>query len=156
MRALIAIGIVVAVVGYAAGSGAWVSTSTGWYQALEQPSWQPPPWVFGIIWPYNFLMLIVVGIAMAVSAPLPTAWAYLGLLVATGGLAIGWAYLFYGPHALVLAAVALTAAALLTIPLTALAITERGWLGALLLPYQVWLILAASLSWGYATMVKAP
>lgn len=156
MRALIAIGVVAAVIGYAALSGAWVSISGGWYQSLQQPSWQPPPWVFGVIWPYNFLVLIMVGVAIAVSAPLPTAWAFLGLLVVTAVLAIGWAYLFYRPHALGPAAAALTAAALLTIPLTVLAVAERGWLGVLLLPYQVWLLLAASLSWGYLALSKAP
>lgn len=150
MRALIAILVVAAVIGYAALSGAWVNTAGGWYQSLAQPAWQPPPWVFGLIWPYNFLVLIVVGIAMATGASLPQAWGYLGLLAVTAGLAIGWAYLFYVPHALTAAAVCLTAAAVLTLPLLVLAFVGRGWLAALLLPYQVWLILAASLSWGYA------
>lgn len=150
MRIFILLAVVGAVIAYAALSGAWVSTSGDWYQSLEQPSWQPPPWVFGLIWPYNFLALIVVGIAMALGAPLPQAWAYLGLLVLTAALAVGWAYLFYVPHALTMAAVSLTAAALLTLPLTALAFIGRGWLGLLLIPYQTWLILAASLSWAYA------
>lgn len=155
MRVIIALAVVAVVIGYAVLSGVWVSSSPGWYQSLEQPSWQPPPWVFGLIWPYNFLALIVVGIAMATGAPVARAWAYLGLLVLTAGLAVGWAYLFYVPHALTIAAVVLSAAAVLTLPLTALAfmglsVIGRGWLGLLLIPYQVWLILAASLSWAYA------
>lgn len=154
MRVFIVLAVIAAVIAYAILSGAWVSTSGGWYQSLEQPSWQPPPWVFGVIWPYNFLVLIVVGVAMALGAPLSQAWAYLGLLVLTAALAVGWAYLFYVPHALIAAAFALTAAALLTIPLTALGFIGRGWLGLLLLPYQVWLVLAASLSLAYASSPK--
>jgi len=154
MRVFIVLAVIAAVIAYAILSGAWVSTSGGWYQSLEQPSWQPPPWVFGVIWPYNFLVLIVVGVAMALGAPLSQAWAYLGLLVLTAALAVGWAYLFYVPHALIAAAVALTAAALLTIPLTALGFIGRGWLGLLLIPYQVWLVLAASLSLAYASSPK--
>lgn len=150
MRALIAVLVIGAVIGYAVMSGVWVNTSGGWYQSLTQPAWQPPPWVFGLIWPYNFLVLIVVGVAMALGAPLGQAWAYLGLLIASAALAIGWAYLFYVPHALMPAAVCLTAAALLTMPLVAISFLGRGWLAALLVPYQIWLFLAASLSWGYA------
>lgn len=150
MRAVIAVLVIGAVIGYAVMSGVWVSTSGGWYQSLQQPAWQPPPWVFGLIWPYNFLALIVVGIAMALGAPISQAWGYLGLLALTAGLAIGWAYLFYVPHALTAAAICLTAAAVLTLPLTFLAFSGRGWLGALLIPYQVWLFLATSLSWAYA------
>ena len=44
-------------------------------------------------------------------------------------------------------------ASVLTLPITAIAFVERWWLGALLVPYQVWVGLAASLSWGY--VVKA-
>lgn len=156
MRVAIAVLVVAAVIGYAVMSGAWVNTAGGWYQSLEQPAWQPPPWVFGLIWPYNFGVLIVVGIAMAIGAPLGQAWAYLGLLAVTASLAIGWAYLFYVPHALTPAAICLTAAAALTLPLTILGFVGRGWLGALLIPYQVWLILAASLSWSYAIAGGGP
>ena len=44
---------------YAIVSGRWVATDAGWYQSLPRPAWQPPSFVFGIIWPYNFAMLIV-------------------------------------------------------------------------------------------------
>jgi benzodiazapine receptor len=64
-------------------------------------------------------------------------------------LAITWAYLFYVPHELTAAAAALTAAAVLTISITVIAFSQQLWMGLLLVPYQVWLFLAASLSWGY-------
>jgi tryptophan-rich sensory protein len=83
--------------------------------------------------------------------------AFISLLVAGGVtivLAIGWAYLFYVPHALVPAAVALTACALLTLAPVVLAFAERPWLGWILLPYQAWLVIAASLSWGYVALSR--
>jgi tryptophan-rich sensory protein len=43
---------------YAIGSGRWVATDSLWYQSLPRLAWQPPGFVFGIIWPYNFAMLI--------------------------------------------------------------------------------------------------
>ena len=60
---------------------------------------------------------------------------------------------FYVPHELTWAAITLTSAAVLTLPITVIAFAERWWLCALLVPYQVWVGLAASLSWGY--VVKA-
>ena len=42
---------------YAFGSGIWVSNAPGWYTSLNRPPWQPPNFVFGLIWPYNFVML---------------------------------------------------------------------------------------------------
>lgn len=142
--------VVVLIVVYALGSARWVSTGSTWYLSLEQPWWQPPPWVFGVIWPYNFLMLIVVGIGVSWTAPPPRVAALLGLLTLSIALAIGWAYLFYGPHELVWAALALTAAAVVTLPIVGIAFGQALWMGLVLLPYQVWLFLAASLSWGYA------
>lgn len=141
--------VVVLVIVYALGSARWVSTGSNWYLSLEQPWWQPPPWVFGVIWPYNFLMLIVVGIGVSWSAPPPRVAALLGLLTLSIALAIGWAYLFYGPHELVWAALALTAAAVVTLPIVGIAFGQALWMGLVLLPYQVWLFLAATLSWGY-------
>ncbi len=137
------------VVVYAIGSGRWVSTGSAWYLSLEQPWWQPPPWVFGLIWPYNFLMLIVVGIALSLKAPPGRVTALLVLLAATVALAIAWAYLFYVPHELAWAALALTAAAVLTVPIVGIAFGQAVWMGAVLVPYQIWLFLATSLSWGY-------
>ena len=44
------------VVFYAVGSGLWVNTGDNWYRSLNAPTWQPPNWVFGVIWPYNFIV----------------------------------------------------------------------------------------------------
>ena len=51
-----AIGIILVII-YAFGSGIWTSSSPGWYGTLNRPSWQPPDFVFGLIWPYNFIVL---------------------------------------------------------------------------------------------------
>jgi translocator protein len=145
----LAIGLVAV---YAVLSGRWVGTDATWYRSLEQPWWQPPPIVFGVIWPYNFVALIVVGVALALGASTTRTTVFLGFLAASVALALVWAYQFYVPHNLTLAAWALSAAALLTIPLVILAFSERIWMGVVLLPYQIWLVIAASLSWGYVVL----
>lgn len=148
-RVIAVAAVIITVVVYVVGSGVWVSTGTTWYLALDKPWWQPPPWVFGVIWPYNFVALALVGSVIAWNAVPARVIAVIALLAVTVALAIAWAYLFYGPHELTWAAVALTSAAVLTLPITVIAFAERWWLGLLLVPYQVWLALAASLSWGY-------
>ena len=67
------------------------------------------------------------------------------------GVVIGiiWPYNF---AALIAAgiAVALIASAVLTVPIVVAAWNTRTWAGAILLPYNVWVALAASLSVDYA------
>lgn len=155
-RAVAVVTVIAIVIVYAVGSGRWVSTSGDWYLSLEKPPWQPPPWVFGLIWPYNFLMLIVVGIAMGLQAPGPRVTWFVGLLAITVALALAWAYLFYVPHALTGAALALSATALLTLPLLVISYQQTLWMGLVLTPYQIWLVLAASLSWAYSVSAAAP
>jgi translocator protein len=138
------------VVGYAVGSGMWVTTGDAWYRSLKQPAWQPPSLVFGIIWPYNFAALIATGIAVAFSGS-PTArvvW-LLGLALSVAA-ALVWARLFFARHSLRPAAVALITAAALTVPIVVAAWSTSTWAGAILLPYNVWVALAASLQVGYA------
>lgn len=153
-RIAAAVAAVALVALYAIGSGRWVATGSAWYQALDQPAWQPPGAVFGLAWTYNFVVLGVVGVVMSVHAPAGRVAVFLGTLGLTIALAIGWAYLFYVPHALVPAAVALTACAALTVVPLVLAFAERPWLGWILLPYQAWLVIATSLSWGYVSLSR--
>lgn len=134
---------------YAFGSGIWVSSSPGWYSTLNRPSWQPPSAFIGLIWPYNFAVL---GIASyQVSRTLTqfenVTWlAFFGLSIAA---ALTWAYQFYVPHNFLYASLALTSAALLTLPMLLLTFRASLAMGLLLVPYQIWVAIAASLAWGY-------
>ena len=134
---------------YAFGSGIWVSSSPGWYSTLNRPSWQPPSAFIGLIWPYNFAVL---GIASyQVSRTLTrfenVTWLFFfGLSIAA---ALTWAYQFYVPHNFLYASLALTSAALLTLPMLLLTFRASLAMGLLLVPYQIWVAIAASLAWGY-------
>lgn len=142
-------GFVAVVVVYAVLSQAWVSADEGWYSALSKPPWQPPDVVFGIIWPLNFLALVVAGVVLALRAP-STGVVVLAVLTVSVVFALAWAFLFYVPHALTPAALSLTAAAILTWVVLVLAAGAVRWLGLVLLPYSVWVSLATSLAWWYA------
>ncbi|MGA1405437.1 MAG: tryptophan-rich sensory protein, partial [Ilumatobacteraceae bacterium] len=103
------------VVAYAIGAGRWVSTDAGWYRSLVRPPWQPPDIVFGLIWPYNFVMLVVASWAIAASDQRIEHVVWLASLALSVVAALTWAYQFYVPHALATAGFALAAATVLTL-----------------------------------------
>jgi tryptophan-rich sensory protein len=74
---------------YASLSGLWTSADPGWYAALARPPWQPPPWMFGVIWPLKFL-------ALALGAAAVLTW----LLVVLAGRFLPWTSLVLFPYAL--------------------------------------------------------
>ena len=136
---------------YAIGSGIWVSNAPGWYTSLNRPPWQPPDFVFGVIWPYNFVVLgfAAYNVAQTLSRNLTIAW--LLFFAASVTAALIWAYQFYVPHNLSIAAIALVIAAILTAPVLYLTFKASLILGVLLVPYQIWVIIASTLAWGYST-----
>lgn len=114
-----------------------------------RPWWQPPDIVFGLIWPYNFTVL---GFALVVVAQRLSYWQMgwaVGLFAASVATATLWSYSFYSTHQLGLAATALAITAVLTVPVVAYVFAASTLLGWLLVPYQLWIITAASLTWGY-------
>lgn len=64
--------------------------------------------------------------------------------------ALTWARTFYVSENLVISAVALAIAAVATLPMTYITWKIQLWAGIAILPYQIWLIVATSLSFGYA------
>jgi len=134
---------------YAFGSGIWVSSSPGWYASLNRPPWQPPSSIFGLIWPYNFIVLGIASyqVAKSLTRIENITWlVFLGLSIVA---ALIWAYQFYVPHNFLIASIALTSTAILTIPLLFLTFRASITMGLFLLPYQIWVAIAASLAWGY-------
>jgi translocator protein len=138
---------------YIIGSSRWVATDAQWYRSLPRPAWQPPSSVFGIIWPYNFAMLVTA--TWLVASRLSTGNHVIWLLSLTLSViaALTWAWLFYGPHLLLASGFALVLATVFTIPLLVIAFRVSPVLGFAFLPYQLWLAVATSLAFGYAALV---
>ncbi len=145
-----AIGILLVII-YAFGSGIWTSSSPGWYGTLNRPPWQPPDFIFGIIWPYNFIVLGIASyrISMALNRNETIIW--LSCFALSVVAALSWAYNFYVPHNLQLAAFSLGATALLTLPMLFYTFRVSLALGFALLQYQIWVAIATTLAWGYYT-----
>lgn len=143
--ALVVVPLVV-LLGYLAGV---LSSSTGesrWFVALAKPSFQPPDYLFGIVWP---LLYALMGLALAmVLHARGSRWRGVAIVLFIAQLAVNltWSPLFFGMHQI-------TAALwwiLLMLALAA-ATTLMFWrirpLAALLLaPYLAWLVFAALLN----------
>ena len=144
----IAIGLVLL---YAVSSGFFIDNS-GWYQSLNKPTWQPPDIVFGLIWPYNFIMLGISGFIVVRDASSSRSMIFLVFLALSVVAALAWSYFFYQPHDFTRASIALGLAALFTLPLLILTLQTNALVGILLIPYQGWLTIATLLSVSYGKL----
>ena len=149
-RGLVGTVSTIIVIIYAVGAGRWVATDANWYRSLNRPSWQPPDVVFGLIWPYNFAMLIIAGLVVASRDSRTEQIIWLASLALSVAAALLWARLFYFSHSLQASGFALGAATLLTVPLVVIAFRASPLLGLALVPYQIWVAIATSLAFGYA------
>ena len=137
---------------YAIGSGLWVNTGDNWYRSLNAPAWQPPDFIFGVIWPYNFIILGIASYAVANRLSTPKALIYLAIFAISIICALTWAYQFYRPHNLSVAAIALALTAITTLPMLFFIYQASLGLFLAVIPYQLWVITAAFLSATYARL----
>jgi len=137
---------------YVIGSSLWVNTRDNWYRSLNQPSLQPPDFIFGIIWPYNFVILGFASVYVANRLSTINALVYLSIFALSVACALTWAYQFYKPHNLVAASIALCLVALLTLPMLYFIYQASLPLFLATIPYQLWVITASYISFSYAKL----
>lgn len=119
-----------------------------WYVQLRQPNWKPPDWAFGPIWTTIFALAATAGVIGWRRAPSRASReTLLALFAANGFLNVFWSLLYFRMHR--------PDWSLLEVPLlwlSVLALVVVLWryarLGAvLLLPYLLWVSIAATLNW---------
>lgn len=119
-----------------------------WYDALDEPSWNPPAWIFGPVWT---VLYVVMGVAawmvwlQRAAAPIRVraALVLFGLQLALNAL---WSLIFFGlerPDLALAEIVVLWGAILAT--LLAFRRVSR-WASHLLVPYLVWVTFATALN----------
>lgn len=124
------------------------STGTdGWYQTLERSPLNPPDYMFGIAWTILYVFLAVYSWLMTYAPRTVRTRRILMLFAAHMALNWAWSPVFFVVHALFASYVII-----LILILTGLALIWMSWpvrrAGALLLvPYLLWLMFAAHLSW---------
>lgn len=128
----------------------WVSNSgmdNGWYAALTKPAFQPPSWLFGVMWTTLYALM---GLAVAViwsEAPTRRRTTALILFFIQLALNYTWSPTFFGAQMIDVALLLLGAilvAALITAKSFGSIRPVAGWL---MLPYLLWLCLAVALNY---------
>jgi len=152
VKSILSVAGVAIVFVYVIGSSLWVNTRDNWYRSLNQPSLQPPDFIFGIIWPYNFVILGFASVYVANRLSTTNALVYLSIFALSVACALTWAYQFYKPHNLVAASIALCLVALLTLPMLYFIYQASLPLFLATIPYQLWVITASYISFSYAKL----
>jgi len=140
--AIAALGTVVVAV-----AGGVMTDTSGWYRTLRFPSWKPPDWAFGPIWT-TILTLVALSAALAwEGAASPRERAIVaGLFVLNGLLNILWNYLFFFIRRPDLALVEVAFLWLSILALVAATYPSSHAASFMLLPYLVWVGIAAALN----------
>src|SRR4051812_23704932 len=131
------------------GLSGWLSNSgygNGWFDALQKPSFMPPGWTFGVVWPILYVLL---GIALAMilaEPPSPRRQAALTLFFIQLALNFAWSPIFFAGHDVVLANVVIFVMAVVTAAAARLFLKLRKAAGLLMVPYLAWLVFAATLN----------
>ena len=131
-----------------AGVGGTMTDTTGWYESLRLPSWNPPPPAFGMIWTVVFALIAASGVNAWRAAPdSRSADTLIGLFAINGALNVTWTVLFFQlrrPDW----AIAELAVLWLSIIVLILACGRFSRSAALLLvPYLAWVTIAGALNW---------
>ena len=127
----------------------WVSNSgygNEWFDALLKPSFMPPGWAFGVVWPILYLLM---GLALAIilaEPPSPRRKLALILFFIQLALNFAWSPIFFAAHNISLAKIVIFLMAALAAAAAGQFLRLRKPAGVLMVPYLAWLIFAATLN----------
>ena len=131
---------------FTAAGGAFFVSTDGWYATLIKPSWNPPSWLFGPVWGLLYVMMAVAAWLVWREGGWKLQRQALGLFLVQWLLNALWTPLFFGLHQPGLAFAEIVALWLLLVMTVALFWRAKKLAGALLLPYLVWVTIAAVLN----------
>jgi tryptophan-rich sensory protein len=131
------------------GLSGWLSNSgygNGWFDSLAKPSFMPPGWLFGVVWPILYALLgVALGIILAEphSPERRYALVWFGIQMV---LNFAWSPLFFAAHDIALAKIVIFVMAVCAAAAAVLFFRLSKVAGLLLVPYIAWLVFAATLN----------
>ncbi|KAL3131865.1 hypothetical protein ABBQ38_007575 [Trebouxia sp. C0009 RCD-2024] len=117
-----------------------------WYQYLRQPSWKPPRWVFGVVWPILYTLMGTASWLVWHNGGWQRHSAALTMYAIQLALNLSWPPLFFSGHKLGMALADSTALLLSVAATTQLFWDAEPAAGKLLLPYLAWTAYATVLN----------
>ena len=127
----------------------WLSNSgygNDWFDNLVKPSFMPPGYAFGIIWPILYVLL---GLALAmILAEPPSDRRRMGLVLFFIQLVLNfaWSPIFFAGHDISLAKIVIFLMAAIAAGAAGQFFRIRKAAGLMMIPYLCWLIFAATLN----------
>jgi tryptophan-rich sensory protein len=131
------------------GLSGWLSNSgyeNSWFADLQKPSFMPPGWIFGVVWPILYALL---GIALAmILAEPPSDRRRVALILFFAQLALNfaWSPIFFAGHDISLAKWVIFIMAAVAAAAARQFLKLRRPAGLLMIPYLAWLVFAATLN----------
>lgn len=126
----------------------FVDTDSQWYLNLIKPSFQPPPWVFGVVWS---ILYILYGVNLTLAQLNNASNKVYGLFLLQSVLNIAWCLFYFTFHLMYIGLVIIIAYLVVTY-LTARKLYDYSRIGAyLFIPQGIWLIIALILN--YSTIL---
>lgn len=127
-------------------AGGLLTTTGPWYHALRRPGWKPPDWAFGPVWATIFTLTAVSAVWAWAEASTPARAALVAAYAVNAVLNIAWSGLFFRlrrPDWALVEVVFLWLSIAVLVVVTA---RISGIAALLLLPYLVWVAVAAALN----------
>jgi benzodiazapine receptor len=131
------------------GLSGWLSNSgygNGWFDTLRKPSFMPPGWTFGVVWPVLYAMLGVALAMVLVEPPSDRRRFALTLFLVQLALNFAWSPVFFALHDIALAKLIIFAMAALAAAAAGQFLRVKRDAGVLMAPYLGWLVFAATLN----------
>jgi len=131
----------------------FTATESAWFAALELPSYYPPNWAFGVVWPILYAMI---GAAAALvylagrdgTAAIGRVRAALGLFAVQLVVNVAWSPVFWGLERPDLGLVVLGTLLPLVVATTGVFAHVDRRAALLLVPYFAWVCFATALNYG--------
>ena len=116
-----------------------IYTDWSWYESLSKPSFNPPNYLFGIVWPILFLLMSVVSFLNA-----STIYKLYLLQLFVNGL---WSWIFFAFQSIGLAFLDIIVLIILNILIMKQLRAKEAWLSVILYtPYILWITFASILN----------
>ncbi len=132
------------------GLSGWLSNrgyGNPWFDALQKPTFMPPGWAFGVVWPILYVLLgIAVAMILRRAAVADAAGGALTLFFIQLALNFAWSPIFFAGHDIRLAKVVIFVMAAIAAAAAGQFLRLRTAAGLLLIPYLAWLVFAATLN----------
>lgn len=132
-----------ALVAVAASSGALFKPGP-WYERLDKPSWNPPDWVFPVVWTILYIFIAFAGWLVWSEVGFGAAIIVWGIQLVLNAI---WSALFFGLKRMDVAFVEVTALWTSIVVFIVLAWPISTLAALLFVPYLAWVSTAALLNW---------